>query len=99
MKNYVVTLQKSYMDYDEDGDLVMMPETEPIELLKIADKDAATAFAERLTDIYNAAVFGEIRHVSQDGRYGIIEHYQIYTIKTEGWGDQYTIVVNEEDPD
>ena len=96
MKNYVVTFQKAYMNYDEDGDLVMMPETEPIELLKIADKDAATAFAERLADIYNAAVFGEVRHVSQDGRYGIIEHY---TIETGGWGDQYTIVVNEEDPD
>ena len=96
MKNYVVTLQKAHMAYDEDGDLVMMPETEPIEMLKIADKDAATAFAERLTDIYNAAVFGEIRHISQDGKYGIIEHYQVCT---DGWGDQYTIVVNEEDPD
>lgn len=100
MKNYVITFQKEHMDYDEDGELVMIPETEPIELLKIADKDAVAAFAERLADIYNAAVFGGIRYVPQDGRYGIIELYQVYTIDfTEGWGDQYTIVVNEEDPD
>ena len=96
MKNYVVTLQKAHLGYDEDGDLVMLPETEPIVMLESNEKDIATAFAERLTDIYNAAVFGEIRHVSQDGKYGIIEHYQVVT---DGWGDQYTIVVNEELPE
>lgn len=89
---YLVTLRKDRWTYDEDGDLMMLPVDEPMEMLKCDNEDVARAFAERLADIYAAAVFGEVKTVNQEGKYDIVDHH---TVEGGYWDDQYVIVVEE----